>query len=260
MIWAMWCIQRSMTRMAGCSRPGKTASHRCGNFPAKSRILNPAFITSGPATTTPPSIASSAIPTDRAIYNPQRWNLYGYCLGNPINFVDPFGDITIRIWRTLYNNYATYGVYEIELGETRIWGFTMEPALGKGKGPIPAGVYDAEWFYSTEKGELRIKIDDVPSFEYIRIHKGNKPRDTTGCILVGKGVNTGGNLLDSGRAMAEIIGGIMDYQLGALKEHINEGDFDLELLHWLFDMQVIIYKIPKGTVTVEVTSARYLIY
>ncbi|MCR4409583.1 MAG: DUF5675 family protein [Candidatus Saccharicenans sp.] len=200
------------------------------------------------------------IPTDRALYNPQRWNLYGYCLGNPINFVDPFGDITIRIWRTLYNNYATYGVYEIELGDTRIWGFTMEPAKGKGKGPIPAGIYEADWFYSEENKELRIKINDIPNFKNIRIHKGNYPGDTTGCILVGKDVNTGGDLLGSGKAMAEIRGGIMDYQMGALKEYIADGELDLELLHRIFDMQVIIYDIPKGSVTVEVTSIRYLMY
>ncbi|MCR4409577.1 MAG: RHS repeat-associated core domain-containing protein [Candidatus Saccharicenans sp.] len=31
------------------------------------------------------------IPTDRALYNPQRWNLYGYCLNNPLNLCDPDG-------------------------------------------------------------------------------------------------------------------------------------------------------------------------
>ncbi len=31
------------------------------------------------------------IPTDVALYAPQRWNLYGYCLGNPQNLVDPDG-------------------------------------------------------------------------------------------------------------------------------------------------------------------------
>jgi RHS repeat-associated protein len=31
------------------------------------------------------------ISTSRAVYNPQLWNLYGYCLGNPINMIDIFG-------------------------------------------------------------------------------------------------------------------------------------------------------------------------
>ncbi|MBC7363433.1 MAG: hypothetical protein H5U07_02675 [Candidatus Aminicenantes bacterium] len=28
------------------------------------------------------------IPTDQALCNPQCWNLYGYCLGDPINYYD----------------------------------------------------------------------------------------------------------------------------------------------------------------------------
>ena len=31
------------------------------------------------------------IPTDRALYSPQRWNLYAYCLGNPLNYADGDG-------------------------------------------------------------------------------------------------------------------------------------------------------------------------
>jgi RHS repeat-associated protein len=37
------------------------------------------------------------IPTDRALYNPQRWNLYGYCGNNPINFVDLDGRILVPV-------------------------------------------------------------------------------------------------------------------------------------------------------------------
>ena len=196
------------------------------------------------------------IPTERALYNPQRWNLYGYCLGDPINLVDPFGDITIRIYRTLYNSYATYGVYEIVLGDTIITGFTMEPALNQGKGPIPAGVYRADWFYSTQAKELRIKIDDVPNFKDIRIHRGNKPKHTKGCILVGEDVTAEGKLRGSADAMRKIRETIFDHQLGPLKEWM-EGEKALETLHRIQDLWVIIYDIPEGTVTCEVTKWRY---
>ncbi|MGB9836961.1 MAG: RHS repeat-associated core domain-containing protein [Candidatus Saccharicenans sp.] len=37
------------------------------------------------------------IPTDKALYNAQRWNLYGYCLGNPVNLGDINGFEPINI-------------------------------------------------------------------------------------------------------------------------------------------------------------------
>lgn len=50
---------------------------------------------------------------------------------------------------------------------------------------IPFGEYRVEVTYSPKfKRELPILID-VPHFEGIRIHRGNYPKDTLGCILVG---------------------------------------------------------------------------
>jgi len=43
------------------------------------------------------------IATDRAVYNPQRWNLYAYCLDNPLNLIDVDGR-----WGKYVHYYLTY--------------------------------------------------------------------------------------------------------------------------------------------------------
>ncbi|MGC8893188.1 MAG: DUF5675 family protein [Candidatus Saccharicenans sp.] len=196
------------------------------------------------------------IPTDKALYNAQRWNLYGYCLGNPVNFIDPFGDIVIEIYRTKYTGYATYGVYRIELGDTVLTGYTMEPAVGQGKGPIPIGDYKADFYFSPNKKYVVIELKDVTNFEHVQIHIGNFPADTKGCILVGEGVNSSGNLTGSREAFNEMMGHIFDYVISTVNDAINNGWFDLDLLHWLFEKEVIIRNVPIGIVTCEVTNIR----
>jgi RHS repeat-associated protein len=41
------------------------------------------------------------IPADRALYNPQRWNLYGYCLNDPINNIEISGKWTEKAHRNM---------------------------------------------------------------------------------------------------------------------------------------------------------------
>lgn len=61
-------------------------------------------------------------------------------------------------------------------GEVKIYGETA----------IPYGNYDVTVSYSNAfKRELPLLLN-VPHFEGIRIHRGNKPEDTKGCILVGE--------------------------------------------------------------------------
>lgn len=82
-----------------------------------------------------------------------------------------------------------------------VWeGYTLEnrPHEEKVQGDtrIDAGIYDVEfreivsgltqtyrekypWF------EFHIQIMDVPNFDYVYIHIGNKAKDTDGCVLVG---------------------------------------------------------------------------
>jgi hypothetical protein len=88
---------------------------------------------------------------------------------------------------TIEDQYQTKKVY----GETR----------------IPAGTYDIQlklWggfherystkFPLTHKGMLHLQ--DVPGFEDVLIHIGNKDDDSAGCILVGNSADE--NLLDDG--------------------------------------------------------------
>lgn len=61
-------------------------------------------------------------------------------------------------------------------GEEKVYGETA----------IPYGKYEVIVNYSNAfKRELPLLLN-VPSFEGIRIHRGNKPEDTKGCILIGE--------------------------------------------------------------------------
>jgi hypothetical protein len=54
-----------------------------------------------------------------------------------------------------------------------------------GETAIPKGEYKVVVNYSAKYQRPMIQILDVPMFEGIRIHSGNKAEDTEGCILVG---------------------------------------------------------------------------
>ena len=51
---------------------------------------------------------------------------------------------------------------------------------------IPAGQYSVEITYSPRFSRPLPLLDSVPGRSDIRIHAGNWPRDTEGCILVGR--------------------------------------------------------------------------
>lgn len=51
---------------------------------------------------------------------------------------------------------------------------------------IPRGIYDITLSLSNRFNKVLPLLEDVPQFTGIRIHSGNKPEDTEGCILVGK--------------------------------------------------------------------------
>lgn len=70
--------------------------------------------------------------------------------------------------------------------------YTLENAWKKNKkrvSCIPSGeyklIFDDAGRFNDRYGHQVVKLDDVPDRSEILIHKGNYPKDTQGCILVG---------------------------------------------------------------------------
>ena len=151
------------------------------------------------------------IPADRAVYNPQRWNLYGYCGGNPISNVEVFGYYyilgSIYIYRQVTIGNVTYGSMYFFNPES-LWakGLFVPYAETKEKAPnnIAAGTYIGQFRWIDAKiknknGQISttrvlslvlfdLKGDRVTWQEngekYIgAIHTGTV-EDSNGCIIV----------------------------------------------------------------------------
>ena len=68
--------------------------------------------------------------------------------------------------------------------------FTLEDVVRdekiKGETAIPAGTYEVAVTFSNRFQRLLPLLLNVPNFEGVRIHSGNRAEDTEGCILVGQ--------------------------------------------------------------------------
>lgn len=96
------------------------------------------------------------------------------------------------------------------IGELSIDGkfecYTLEDVERKekvfGKTAIPKGTYEVVMTMSNRFKKRMPLLLNVPGYEGVRIHTGNKPEDTEGCLLLGKtrGVDVIG---DSRKAIAD---------------------------------------------------------
>ena len=61
----------------------------------------------------------------------------------------------------------------------------------KGETAIPTGTYLVRWTYSPKYKRMMPLLDGVPGYSGIRIHSGNRAKDTEGCILCGRNTEVG---------------------------------------------------------------------
>jgi len=129
--------------------------------------------------------------------------------------------------RDLFTETATIGVLEIN-GATF---FTIEDtarALGVkifGKTAIPEGEYTVRWTFSNRyqkqlplifnRDDFSVEDGRGVRFTGIRIHPGNTPSDTHGCILPGliRGTNMVGRSRDAFDKIAQLMPPGQDYDL-----------------------------------------------
>lgn len=80
-----------------------------------------------------------------------------------------------------------------------------------GKTAIPKGKYEIIINYSNRFQKMLPLLLNVPCFEGIRIHSGNTPTDTEGCILVGMEKSASGTVFKSRAAFDLVMNKIKQY-------------------------------------------------
>lgn len=90
----------------------------------------------------------------------------------------------LTLLRICYTKEATYGVLFLD---GRPYCATLEPPARIGKPRcVPTGNYRVQHYPSPKRKRLVLLLIDVPGFEMIEIHEGNRSSDSSGCIIVGE--------------------------------------------------------------------------
>lgn len=95
--------------------------------------------------------------------------------------------LMMRLIRKIYSDTSTIGELYFK---DKFTCYTLEDTVRRLKIPtrtaIPAGRYEVIINDSQRFGRKLPLLLNVPFYSGVRIHVGNKPEDTDGCILVGK--------------------------------------------------------------------------
>jgi len=129
----------------------------------------------------------------------------------------------IQVKRKIFTNKSTIGELSIngeffcytledkdrylETGTEKIFGQTA----------IPRGKYNLILSFSNRFQKYLPELQNVPQFAGIRMHTGNKPEDTEGCLLVGK-IKTKDMIFESGKAFKDFMAELKKVEK---KEKIN---------------------------------------
>ena len=91
---------------------------------------------------------------------------------------------TIGQISVLFDDVPVLPIYVCDSLEPRAIDWSKEKKI-KGKTAIPCGEYDVEYRHSEKFKRQMPFLKNVPHFEGVMLHTGNRPSDTKGCILVG---------------------------------------------------------------------------
>lgn len=118
-------------------------------------------------------------------------------------------DVELHLYREAYENGFTRGHLSVN-GE--YFCDTLEPARDDKEHPcIPCGRYAVDLIWSQKFRRTMPWLRYVPNRSGIEIHVGNYPRDTQGCILVGKYEKPDSEYLVSSRTEFARLYSILEY-------------------------------------------------
>ena len=129
--------------------------------------------------------------------------------------------INLLLVRDTFSDNSTLG--ELFLNGERLCDTLENPYLDNQRNIscIPEGEYEVRLRYPRESGTrdyLHLLVKDVPDRDYILFHIGNRPSDTSGCILVG--LSSSQDFVNNSRLAMDLL----------MKEIINLGGTNINLL------------------------------
>lgn len=129
----------------------------------------------------------------------------------------------IQVKRKIFTNKSTIGELSIN-GEFFCYTLEdkdryLETGTQKvfGETAIPRGTYNVVLSFSNRFQKYLPELQNVPQFAGIRMHTGNKPEDTEGCLLVGK-IKAKDMILESAKTFKEFMAELKKVEK---KEKIN---------------------------------------